>query len=168
MGGQGHNSPPMKVQGFSVCFDTEYALQYWTGFRQCNPTLTEEQLIRAEPWIGIALATPDVFAKNMGLSIQDAIDFAHNLIKTETSDLGWETDKTGNSSPAIFWNQGQGFTHPTLTSATRTELLIRLKYDRVATPEDYSNRSIPSYGSPALPAETPTQKELALFETLSV
>ena len=86
----------------------------------------------------------------------------------ETSDLGWETDKTGNSSLTIAWNQGYGFTHPTLTSVTRTELLIRLKYDRSCTPEDYADRSIPCYGRPSLSTEISTQKELALFEALAV
>ena len=133
-----------------------------------NPGMTEQEVVSAHPWIGIALLTPEIVASHMGLSIQDAIDFAHNLVKTEMSDLGWETDKTGDSSPAVFWNQGQGFTHPSLTSATRTELLIRLKHDRPCTPEDYSDRSIPCYGRPLLPTETPAQKELALFEALAI
>ena len=158
----------MRIQGFFVCFDTEYALEYWSTLVEKNPGITGREIVSSHPWIGIALLTPEVVGSHMGLSVQDAIDFAHNLIKSETSDLGWEIDRTGNSSPAIFWNQGQGFTHPNLTSATRTELLIRLKYDRSCTPEDYSDRSIPCYGRPSLPTETPAQKELALFEALAI
>ena len=168
MGGQGYDYPPMSIHGFSVCFNTEYALEYWTMLVEKNPEITEQAIVLSNPWLGIALLTPKTFAEYMGLSVQDTIDFAHNLVKTETSDLGWETDKAGGSSPAVFWNQGQGFTHPSLTSATRTELLIRLKHDRTCTPEDYSDRSIPCYGRPLLPTETPTQKELALFEALAI
>lgn len=168
MGGQGYNNPPMHVQGFFVCFNTEYALGHWAKLVEENPGTTDQEIVSSHPWIGIALLTPEAVAEYMGLSVQDTIDFAHNLVKTETSDLGWGTDKTGNSSPAIFWNQGQGFTHPNLTIATRTELLIRLKHDRPCTPEDYSDRSIPCYGRPSLPTETPAQKELALFKALAI
>ena len=168
MGGQGYDAPPMSVQGFSVCFDTEYALEYWSQLIVDNPHATDRDIVTALPWMGVALFTPEIVAGHLGLSVQDAIDFAHNLVKTETSDLGWDTDKTGNSSPAILWNQGQGFTHPTLDTTARTELLIYLKYDRDCIPADYSEYSVPCYGSPSLPPETPAQKELALFEALAI
>ena len=168
MGEQGYDLPPMSVQGFSVSFDTEYALEYWSQLAADNPHATDRDIVTALPWMGVALFTPEIMARHLGLSVQDAIDFAHNLVKGETSDLGWDTDKTGNSSPAILWSQGQGFTHPTLNTTTRTELLIRLKYDRDCTPKDYADLSIPCYGRPSLPTETPAQKELALFEALAI
>ena len=158
----------MNITGFSLCFDLEYAAEYWLKVLSENPGITEKNVVLAFPWLGIALFTPMALARHLGLSTQDAIDFAHNFVKTETSDLGWDTDKTGNSSPAIIWSQGEGFTHPSLDSAARTELIIKLKFDRMTTTEDHTKYDMPCYGHPSKAPETSAQRELALFDSLAV
>ena len=102
----------------------------------------------------VAIMTPEGMAKTIGLSVQETIDRVHEYFRKITSDLGYDADPTGLTSPVIIWNRGKGFTHPTLDSRMIVNLMHHLGHAPKPTEESHGSAPV-LYGRPT-PLVSPT------------
>ena len=140
LSGLGYPSAPMMTQSILIGLNAGLAKSI---IKNAKP----DEVISV--WAYVATMTPDQFAKTCGLSVQEAIDRVHESFRKFTSNLGCDADPTGSNSPVIVWNEGKGFTHPTLDSRSILNLMHHLGHTPKPTDQDYSAAPV-IYGRPAL------------------
>ena len=85
--------------------------------------VAEQDLAAVEPWIFVALFTPQYLADLAQIPVQNCIDRIHAYLTIKTQNIGCENGQ----SPIVTWNSGKGFTHPTLDSRSAIELIRKLQ-----------------------------------------